>query len=220
MMPDLARIYDADFFREWGPANADYVRSAELITDEICRQFHPRRAADIGCGCGVYSRLFLDRGVDVLSIDGVIPPPEHSFQVPIHRQDLTEPFENVWGDFDLALCLEVAEHIPEPLSGVFLDNLTRFSGTLLLSAAPPDQGGRHHVNEQPKRYWVRQLAGRGFAYSRRRTGRLETAFRALRLPHVWMGSQLSVYERVPADGRPRQGLPFSVPSPRRPRLRG
>lgn len=210
MMPDLARIYDADFFREWGPANADYVRSAGLITEEIHRQFRPRRVADIGCGGGIYSRLLMDRGAEVLSIDGVVPPPEHSFGVAVHRQDLTEPFANVWGEFDLALCLEVAEHIPEELCGAFLDNLTRFSATLLLSAAPPDQGGRHHVNEQPKRYWVRQLAARGFAYSRRRTGRLETAFRALRLPYMWMGSQLSVYEKALADGRPRQGLPFSA----------
>lgn len=213
MMPDLARIYDAAFFKEWGPRNAAYVRSAEIIAEEIDRQFHPRRLADIGCGCGVYSHLFASRGVEVLSIDGVIPPPDLSFPVRIHRQDLTERFENVWGAFDLVLCLEVAEHIPEPLCGAFLDNLTRFSDTLLVSAARPQQGGLHHVNEQPKRYWVSKLAERGYAYSRPRTGRLESTFRALRPPCMWMGSQISVYERMPAGGPPPQTLPFSVRPP-------
>lgn len=215
-MPDLARIYDAAFFKEWGPENSDYVRSAQIITDEIDRQFHPGRIADLGCGGGVFSHLFASRGVDVLSIDGVLPPPDQSFPARIHKQDLTEPFENIWGAFDLVLCLEVAEHIPEPLCGVFLDNLIRFSGTILLSAARPKQGGLHHVNEQPKRYWVRRLAERRYAYSRPRTGRLEAAFRALRPPCMWMACQISVYERMPAGVAPARSLPFSVKPPQRP----
>ena len=214
MMPDLDRIYDRAFFQEWGPGHERYVRSAEIIADALHQELRPKRLADLGAGCGVYGRRFAEHGVEVVSIDGVVPPAEHSYPVSIQVRDLTVPFENVWGSFDLALCLEVAEHIPEALADAFLDNILRFSDRLILSAAQPNQGGHHHVNEQPKRYWVRQLAGRGFAYSRRRTGRLETAFRSLRLPHVWMGSQLSVYKRVPADGRPRQGLPFSVPSPK------
>ncbi|MFH1620073.1 MAG: class I SAM-dependent methyltransferase [bacterium] len=201
-MPDLDQIYNAAFFREWGPGHAAYVRSAEMITDEICRQLRPKRAADIGCGCGVYGHFLEKKGVEVFSLDGVIPPPEESFRVSIHKQDLTERFENVWGRFDIVLCLEVAEHIPEPQTGIFLENLTRFGDTLVLSAAPPHQGGHHHVNEQPKRYWVRKLADSGFAYSRPRTGRLEAAFRALHPPYMWMCSQISVYEKMPADKPP------------------
>jgi SAM-dependent methyltransferase len=213
MMPDLARIYDAAFFKEWGPGNDAYVRSAEIISDELCRQLRPRRIVDIGCGSGVYSHLFSRRGVETLSIDGVTPPPDQSFPVLIHQRDLTERLENIWGAFDLVLCLEVAEHIPEPLSGAFLDNLTRFGDTLVLSAAPPNQGGLHHVNEQPKRYWVRRLAERGFSYSRPRTGLLAGAFHARRPPYMWMASQISVYERTPGGGRPPYWLPFSVRLP-------
>ena len=60
----------------------------------------------------------------------------------------TRPFENLWGAFDLALCLDVGEHIPESRVGVFLDNITQFADTLLLACASPGQGGHHHVNEQ------------------------------------------------------------------------
>ncbi|KAF0125098.1 MAG: hypothetical protein FD189_1857 [Elusimicrobia bacterium] len=208
-MEGLDRIYDESFFREWGPGHADYVRSAEIITEEIVRQFSPGRVADIGCGCGVYGHFLRARGVEVFPLDGVVPPPEHSFGLPVHRQDLTEPFENVWGAFDLALCLEVAEHIPEPLADVFLRNLARFSDTLLLSAAPPNQGGQHHVNERPKRYWVEKLAGQGFAYSRPRTGRLFEALRAQRPPYMWMFQHISVYESVRGGGR-SPVLPFGV----------
>src|SRR4051812_21480792 len=133
MMPALPEIYDRAFFAEWGSSHEKYVRSAELIANALHDGLRPKRVVDLGAGCGVYGHFLAAKGVEVVSIDGVVPPPEHSFAERIHVRDLTVPFDNVWGDFDFALCLEVAEHIPEPLSGAFLDNLLRFSGRLILS---------------------------------------------------------------------------------------
>lgn len=195
-MPDLDSIYDRAFFEEWGRNNRAYVESASKITDVLWEHFRPKRLVDLGCGCGVYSELFRRKGAEVVAIDGVLPPREESFPVPIELRDLTAAFENEWGEFDLALCLEVAEHIPERLVDPFLRNIARFSDTLVLSCAPPNQGGKHHVNEQPKRYWVRRLADRGFAYNRKRTGVFLEKFKAEKIPHMWMCQQLSVYERA------------------------
>lgn len=214
MMPDLDRIYDRAFFEEWGPRHEKYVESARIITDALHDHLQPKRLVDLGAGCGVYSHFFEKRGVSVVAIDGVRPPPEHSFPIPVQIRDLTEPFENVWGAFDLALCLEVAEHIPESLCGALLDNLLRFSDRLILSAAQPNQGGRHHVNERPKRYWVAKLAEKGFAYNRRETGRVLTALTAARPPYMWMVEQISVYDRVRITAGPKDRLPFSVLAPR------
>ena len=58
MMPDLARIYDETFFAEWGPGHERYVESARVITDVLYDQLRPARVADLGAGCGVYSRFF------------------------------------------------------------------------------------------------------------------------------------------------------------------
>lgn len=212
-MPGLAEIYDRAFFEEWGPAHENYVRSAEMIADELCARFRPKRLVDLGAGCGVYGHRFAKHGVDVVSIDGVVVPEKHSFPVMSVIRDLTVPFENVWGSFDIALCLEVAEHIPEPLADAFLDNLLRFSDRLILSAAQPNQGGHHHVNERPKRYWVAKLAEKGFAYNRPETGRLLTALTAARPPYMWMVEQISVYDRARTTGS-KDRLPFSVEGPR------
>ena len=38
-----------------------------------------------------------------------------------------------------------------------LANVTRGAGLAILSCAPPGQGGHHHVNERPRRYWVAVL---------------------------------------------------------------
>jgi len=210
MMDDLSEIYSPAFFEEWGPGNKPYVDSAREISAELVRRLSPRRIVDVGCGCGVYGHFFREHGVEVIDLDGVLPPKEHSFTQDVVLRDLTEPFENDWGCFDFALCLEVAEHIPETYTDVFLDNLVKFSGRLVFSAAPPNQGGRHHVNERPKRYWVERLARRGFLYDRPATGELLEHFKRMKTPHMWMCQQLSIYER---GSRPpdRGGLPLVGP---------
>jgi hypothetical protein len=213
-MTDLDRIYDRAFFEEWGPRHEKYVESARIITNVLHDLLHPARLLDLGAGCGVYSHSFMEKGVQVVAIDGAAPPAEHSYPVPVQARDLTVPFENVWGAFDLALCLEVAEHIPEPLADTFLDNILRFSDRLVLSAAQPNQGGHHHVNEQPKRYWVAKLAAKGFSYNRRETGRVLTALTAARPPYMWMVEQISVYDRAKITAGAKDRLPFSVPGPR------
>jgi len=207
-MQDLHLIYDTAFFRQWGRGNADYVRSAEIIAGALFNLFKPKSLADLGCGCGVYAHIFKAKGVPVLAVDGVQPPREHAFSLPIVVRDLTAPVENIWGMFDLALCLEVAEHIPEELSGVFLDNIVKFSGRLAMSAAPPGQDGHHHVNERPKRYWARKLAGKGFVYNRRETGRLMEALKKPKPPLMWMANHISVYEKTSDPLKLRHGVPF------------
>lgn len=208
MMPNLRDIYNQAFFEEWGPANAAYVGSARVSVEVLLEEIAPRRLIDLGCGCGLYSHLFEQAGVDVVAVDGACP--QCAYDVPIHPRDLTVPFENVWGPFDVTLCLEVAEHIPESLVDPFLDNVTRFSDLLIMSAAQPGQGGHHHVNEQPKRYWVQRLAEKGFLYDRRCTGRLMETFKRRRPPLMWMVEHISIYRRR-VDTDPVPGpLPFAV----------
>ncbi len=209
-MQDLPNIYGPDFFRAWGPSNAEYVSSAKLVAEAVYQVFRPASLADLGCGCGVYSHLFKLKGVKVTALDGVLPPPEHSFPVEVIKRDLTEPLKNVWGQFDLALCLEVAEHIPEEFSDIFLTNLTGFSGRLVMSAAPPGQGGQHHVNEQPRRYWARKLAALGFAYNRRASGRILKILETSRPPYMWMANHIGVYEKAENRRQLEHGLPFAI----------
>jgi len=210
MMPNLEKIYDQKFFQEWGPRHEKYVESASNVADILFRYLAPSSMVDVGCGCGVYSYLFQKKGVRVLSLDGVRPPEEESYPVSITVRDLTVPFGNLWGKFDVALCLEVAEHIPEDLSPAFLQNITSLSDRLVLSAAPPGQGGHHHVNEQPKRYWVRRLAERGFIYNRKLTGQIMETFKRKKLSYMWMGEHISIYDRIKPQDDVRRELPFRI----------
>jgi len=76
--------------------------------------------------------------------------------------DLKEPIP-VERNFDLALSLEVAEHLPAHLAPSFVDSLAALSPVVLFSAAIPGQGGTHHVNEQWPEYWAELFRERGFA---------------------------------------------------------
>jgi hypothetical protein len=197
-IPGLSSLYGGDFFREWGTANQKYVETANIIARHLHGLFRPRRLADIGSGPGIYATAFRNLGVEVLAIDGVTPPPEYSSCPPDEIRDFREPFLNVWGQFDMTFCFEVVEHIPEEKSATLLANLAQFGDLLILSYAPPHQGGIGHVNEQPKRYWVNRLAENGFAYDRDATGKILEHFKNNKTPYMWMTENICVFRRLTA----------------------
>jgi len=94
--------------------------------------------------------------------------------------------------FDLAICLEVAEHLPSWHAGKLV-TIVSAPRRLVFSAAHPGQGGRLHVNERPASYWIQRLAARGM-----RLARDDDAFRrdvaALDLP-AWYGQNVHLFER-------------------------
>jgi hypothetical protein len=56
--------------------------------------------------------------------------------------------------FDLAICLEVAEHLPPEAAEGFIDSLTRLAPVVLFSAAITFQVGNQHLNGQWPDYWA------------------------------------------------------------------
>ena len=138
---------------------------------------------DIGCGTGTWLANFKKLGVPiVLGYDGhlrdhsLLEIPRESFVC----QDLTEPVANP-ERFDVAICLEVAEHLPEQSAKTLVDSLCSLSDFILFSAAIPGQGGLHHLNEQWQEYWVAQFEDRGFV-----------AFDYIR-PRIWNDSKIQFW---------------------------
>jgi len=97
--------------------------------------------------------LGMDRDV---GIEQLVIPPEC-----FNRRDLTLPF-TLERTFDLAMCMEVAEHLPESAAATFIQSLTALSDIVLFSAAIPLQGGTHHVNCQWQSYWAAHFLNAGF----------------------------------------------------------
>ena len=81
--------------------------------------------------------------------------------VEFHAVDLTAP-PDLGRQFDLAMSLEVAEHLPPDAADGFVEYLTRLAPAVLFSAAIPGQGGTQHLNEQWPDYWARRFQSRSF----------------------------------------------------------
>ena len=77
--------------------------------------------------------------------------------------DLKKPLpKNLKRKYDLALSLEVAEHLPLKSAPIFVKNLVSLSDNILFGAAYPMQGGVDHINEQPHTFWARLFIEEGF----------------------------------------------------------
>jgi hypothetical protein len=107
--------------------------------------------------------VFRELGIaDVLGVDGsaeldLLKIPRERYAV----HDLTIPIA-LDREFDLVMCLEVAEHLPPDSADALVDSLIRLGPIVLFSAAIPSQGGTNHVNEQWPEYWADRFEARGY----------------------------------------------------------
>lgn len=138
--------------------------SARAVVPRIVQMVKPQSVVDVGCGVGAWLSVFAEHGItDVLGVDGAYVP-SHLLRIPQDRflaADLTQPLR-LERTFDVAVSLEVAEHLPLSAAADFVDSLTKLAPVVVFSAAVPLQGGTGHVNEQCPTYWMSLFSARGF----------------------------------------------------------
>lgn len=154
--------YDAAFMAY---ADQSSRHAARIVAGLLCGPLGVRSVLDIGCARGTWLSEWAALGVaEIQGVDGeyvdrdsLAIPREH-----FRAHDLAQVLE-LGRRYDLVQSLEVAEHLPAAASETFVDNLCRHaSGLVLFSAAPPGQGGEHHVNEQPYEHWRAKFRARGY----------------------------------------------------------
>ena len=142
-------------------------RFDHILTARIGQLWQPKQFADLGCGNGQYCAVLKGYGWPVVhGYEGTQGIMSLGIYDDIFTLDLTK---RRWVEinYDLVLCLEVGEHIPEEHEQTFIDNVCEFTAKdLILSWAIPGQGGKSHVNEKPNDYIVEQFWKRGFRYDK------------------------------------------------------
>ena len=162
----------------------------------------PKRMLDIGCGTGRLVETACSLGAYAVGVDIALPEGERLLSNGrLLERDLSAPLilsERELGHhaegFDLVVCLETAEHIPEPSAQTFCGNLARhLSNWLIFTAAHPGQKGVGHVNEQPPSYWRRRLEVCGLGFERGKTEELRSTWLRACGPCWWLPRNLQVF---------------------------
>lgn len=148
-------------------AQEHYYQVAKRIGNYVFSFLNVNSVVDFGCGAGTWLKAFRDikPSIQILGLDSS----------DVNRQKCLKKDEFIFVDFetfmweedvkyDLAISIEVAEHIEKENADKFVDSICKSSDVVLFGAAVQYQGGDHHVNEQNPSYWVGKFEERGYRY--------------------------------------------------------
>ena len=164
----MSKIYNEEFY---DLQSEESYQSALIILDVLKRKLEGKVTLDsiIDFGCGVGSWLAAAKEVGfkhVCGTDGEYVPKDRLMikQDEFLPNDLSAPSRVIIPEekFDLAMSLEVAEHLPEEVASDFVAKLASTSDIVLFSAAIPYQGGHGHVNENWLEYWIQKFNDHSF----------------------------------------------------------
>jgi SAM-dependent methyltransferase len=159
---ELSRLYDESFYE--GQVG-DSLTSARIFLQFLWKYLQPGSVLDVGCGRGAWLKAFGELGTsELIGLDGHWNSQSQMIDetIAFRTVDLEGPFE-LGRRFDLAMSLEVAEHLRESSAEQFVERLAQASDVVLFSAAFRGQGGINHTNEQPHSYWAKKFEQRDFA---------------------------------------------------------
>jgi len=95
--------------------------------------------------------------------------------------------------FDVAVSMEVAEHLPEMIADRYVHLLTRLSQVIVFASAPPGQGGADHVNEQPPSYWISKFQQNAFRHAEELSQSWRESWKAAGDVEDWYHQNLMIF---------------------------
>jgi SAM-dependent methyltransferase len=156
-----ATHYDDAFYAEHVSGS---LQSARTYLAHLFALWRPGSVIDLGCGRGAWLAACGELGVarlagldgDWVSQDRLLDP-----NIVLRHVNLREEIA-AHERYDLAMSLEVAEHLPPASSDAFVRSLVAHADAILFGAAYLGQPGRDHINTQPHSFWVDKFLAQGY----------------------------------------------------------
>jgi len=162
MSESLTDIYPAGRYQQRRAYRKRYRHFAQAMWE----LWRPAAVLDLGCGAGWLVEWFAEQGIPTLGIDGsegALQAASEAARPDIMLRDLREPPPPWIGAHEFVCSIEAAEHIEPEAEAAYLRWFTG-AQRIFLTAAPPGQGGHHHVNEQPPEHWIEALGRMGYRH--------------------------------------------------------
>jgi Methyltransferase domain len=171
MRTPLGSEYGQDYYETYGRLGAgSYSRENPYwlqffggVADEIVGRLNPGKTLDVGCAKGFLVESLRDRGVEAYGFD------ISEYAIGRVRDDIKQycwvgtAREGIEGNYDLIICIEVCEHLPEEEANEAVRQMTSHSDIVLFSSTPSDFTEATHVNVRPIIDWLRLFSKFSFA---------------------------------------------------------
>lgn len=145
--------YTEDFYSSYLQDSRASATQILPIVFDLCS---PRSVLDVGCGIGTWLQVAKQLGAETIQgIDGSYLKADQLLisKNEFRAADLSK-VSSAERHFELAISMEVAEHLPPSSAMPFVRFLCDSAPVVLFSAAVPFQGGTSHINEHWQSYWA------------------------------------------------------------------
>lgn len=159
--------YSSDFYDSVSSRAAETARILSNIFSQVIR---PNSIVDIGSGLGIWSKVFLETFPEIDQLTAIDLERHESeildsledascFTFSVHDLESKGGLPGTY--YDLAICVEVLEHVSPAAAEVIFDEFAAKCSFIIFGAAIKGQGGTHHINESSFAFWTKEMFNRG-----------------------------------------------------------
>lgn len=181
LSPTLGTDYDQQFYSR---LEAGSESSAKVILKIVQDRFQFRSVVDFGTGTGVWLKAAHAYGAStLLGIDGPWAQHLKRFHAADYRFINLNDSVPELKSYDVAICVEVAEHLEPSRSISLVSDLCQLADAVVFGAALTRQFGDGHINCRNQSFWITLFRDHGFS--------CHDIFR----PKIWYDSRVEPWYR-------------------------
>lgn len=171
---DAAALYDENYYSHGYATDTEeaYGRHGQWLdffsgaARHIRKKIRPRSVLDVGCAFGLLVEALRDQGVKAWGIDispYAVSQARADMRDKIVEGSVLDPLPLQRGKrYDLAICIEVLEHLPPESAALAVQRLCEASDRVLFSSSPDDFEEPTHFNVLPTSEWIKLFNANGY----------------------------------------------------------